>query len=121
MTIKQLQNKCFGHALSHGFLHKNMNIAEMLCEVHGEVSEALTALQSKRRADLRSYEKTFSDERFACYVKDSLEDELADIVMRVATLCGYLEIDLEKHIAYKIEFNKNRGYLHGKYQMPILS
>ncbi len=115
MTIKQLQNKCYGHALTHGFIKKNMNIPEMLCEVHGEVSEALSAIGKGKRADYDSYCKEGkTNEAFMKYIKDSLEDELADTVMRVATICGYLEIDLQRHIDEKTTFNKDRGYLHGK-------
>ena len=122
MTVKQLQNKCFGHALTHGFIRKNMDVQKLLEEVHGEVDEALFASIAGKRADYQKYcEVGKGNEAFVEYVKDSLEDELADTVMRVATICGYLGIDLQKHIAEKIAFNRSRGYLHGKTNKSSLS
>jgi NTP pyrophosphatase (non-canonical NTP hydrolase) len=122
MTVKQLQDKCFGHALTHGFIRKNMDVPKLLDEVHGEVDEALSAIRIGRRADYKKYcDEGKGNEAFVKYVKDSLEDELADTVMRVATICGYLGIDLQKHIAEKLAFNKNRGYLHGKTDKSSLS
>lgn len=39
--------------------------------------------------------------------------ELADVVIRVADLCGVLQIDLEGIIRRKLEYNRSRGYKHG--------
>ena len=115
MTVRQMQDKCFDHALTHGFIRKNMSVDVLLCEVYGEVNEALDASRADKRADYDSYIKEGkTNEAFTKYIKDSLEDELADTVMRVATLCGYLGIDLQRHIEEKSNFNKSRGYLHGK-------
>lgn len=122
MTVKKLQDTCFGHALTHGFIRKNMDVQKLLEEVHGEVDEALSASVAGKRADYQKYcEVGKGNEAFIKYVKDSLEDELADTVMRVATICGYLGIDLQKHIAEKIAFNRSRGYLHGKTNKSSLS
>lgn len=122
MTVKKLQDKCFGHALTHGFIRKNMDVQKLLEEVHGEVDEALSASIAGKRADYQKYcDVGKGNEAFVKYVKDSLEDELADTAMRVATICGYLGIDLQKHIAEKIAFNSSRGYLHGKPNKSSLS
>ena len=42
-----------------------------------------------------------------------LPSELADVVIRVADLCGILNIDLETIIKHKLEYNRSRGYKHG--------
>ena len=47
-------------------------------------------------------------------VKDTLEDELADVVLRVTDLCGLLGIDLETHIKAKMRYNATRPYKHNK-------
>ena len=54
------------------------------------------------------------NENFRELIKDSLEDELADAVIRIADMCGYLGIDLEKHIELKMKYNATREYKHGK-------
>jgi NTP pyrophosphatase (non-canonical NTP hydrolase) len=120
MTITDLQNKAFGNALRHGFHHKDQNLGEQLCLIHGEISEALEADRIGRRADLQRYHDFVAKKpessawAFKTFVKDSIEDELADAVIRIADLAGYLGIDLEGHIKAKMKYNESRPSLHGK-------
>ncbi len=120
MTIKELQNKAFGNALRHGFHHKDQNLGEQLCLIHSEVSEALEADRNGKRAELEKYlqsiEKYPQRKRslFNLYIKDTVEDELADTIIRIADLAGYLGIDLEAHIKEKMKYNESREKLHGK-------
>ena len=123
MTIKELQNKAFGNALQHGFHQKDQSLGELLCLIHSELSEALEADRNGKRADLKRYEaalEKFShsprkvQSSFEFFVKDTVEDELADAVIRIADLAGYLGIDLEAHIKAKMKYNKKRPRLHGK-------
>jgi len=44
----------------------------------------------------------------------NLTEELADIMLRVADLAGYLEIDLEAALYAKMKTNANREFKHGK-------
>ena len=44
----------------------------------------------------------------------NLEEELADICIRVFDLSGYLEYDLQESILQKMEKNKTRPFKHGK-------
>lgn len=45
--------------------------------------------------------------------RTGLEVELADTVIRIFDLCGWLNIDLESVIDEKLAFNSGRPYLHG--------
>jgi NTP pyrophosphatase (non-canonical NTP hydrolase) len=45
--------------------------------------------------------------------KEEFAKELADIAIRLLDVSGYLDIDLEKEIVEKNEFNATRGYRHG--------
>ena len=47
-------------------------------------------------------------------IKNTFEDELADIMIRVMDLAAYKGIDLEFHIRHKMEYNKGREHKHGK-------
>lgn len=40
--------------------------------------------------------------------------ELADVIIRCFDMADYYEIDLEKAIVEKMNFNKDRPYKHGK-------
>jgi NTP pyrophosphatase (non-canonical NTP hydrolase) len=42
------------------------------------------------------------------------EEELADIVIRVLDYCGHQEIDIERAIQIKHQYNQTRSYKHGK-------
>ena len=46
--------------------------------------------------------------------KDTFEDEIADTFIRLADLCGKLDIDIEWHIKNKMLFNAQRAHKHGK-------
>ena len=124
MTIKKLQDTAFANALRHGFHHKDQNIGEMLMLIVSELSEALEADRKNKHADLQNYNAgiaTYNGESesqdkstFEFYIKDTFEDELADAVIRIADLCGYLNIDLESHIKAKMRYNESRPHKHGK-------
>jgi|GEM_PF-1356574 len=116
MTIKKMQDTAFGNALWHGFHHKDQNVGEMLMLIVSELSEALEADRKNRHcvdSDQLLSEpiniSVFEDE-----VKDTFEDELADAVIRIGDLCGYLNINLEKYIKAKMKYNESRPYKHGK-------
>lgn len=80
------------YAKRKGFWPKGRNLGEHLCLIHSEVSEALEALREDKPMD----------------------EELADIMIRVADLAGYLHIDLELAIRRKMDFNETRPHKHGK-------
>jgi len=103
----------------------NLLVTQKLALIGSEINEALEAWRSNkftaliddelelldllRDKDVEMFTKMFKDK-----VKDTFEDELADSVIRMLELCGFLCIDIESHIKYKMEYNKTRGYKHGK-------
>lgn len=106
MEIKELVKQAHENALEKGFwedwdelseydYHQiNNAIGNRLMLIVGELAEAQEAL---RHGDMENF-----------------EEELADAVIRLADLCGGLEVDLEAEILKKMEKNKNRPYKHGK-------
>jgi NTP pyrophosphatase (non-canonical NTP hydrolase) len=72
----------------------NNAIATRLMLIVSELGEALEAL---RHED-----------------KENFAEELADVAIRLADLCGGLCIDLEAEILKKMRKNKTREYKHGK-------
>lgn len=117
--INQLSIQIFENNKAKGFYDTDRNIGEMLCLIHSEVSEALECdRKNKTISHSPEYVAEQEGEKFKdCFerfIKDTFEDELADIMIRVMDLAAYKEIDLEKHIALKMRYNAMRPHKHGK-------
>ena len=90
-------------ARNNGFTHTNM--AQSLCLIHSEVSEALECLRTKEGQEVRS-EKIEDHTKFA--------EELADIIIRTLDLASYCGIDIGSAVFDKHAYNKGRPWKHGK-------
>ena len=108
-----------------GFWDKERNVGEMLMLVTSELGEAMEAHRKSRFADLEAYEKDYAKARelgdplafencFKKHIKDSVQDEIADAVIRLLDMSAGLGIDLERHIRAKVRYNEMRPRLHGK-------
>jgi len=96
------------------------NITQRLMLVHSEISEAFEAHRKDKRCRVEDYEKGYRHQEgeqkkagFELHIKDSLEDEIADAVIRLLAFCGENNIDIEKHIELKMEYNEMRGFKYG--------
>lgn len=74
---------------------QGMLAAQKLALIHSEVSEALEGLRKGLMDDKLPHRKM-------------VEVELADTVIRVFDLCGYLNLDLSGAVAEKLEYNSKR-------------
>ena len=117
--INNLVKEVHENAVEKGFHVGAEDIPLALCLIHSEVSEALEADRQDKHTLLPIEVVSIIDhplgflDAFQDDIKESFEDELADIVIRVMDLCGAAGIDLENHIIAKIRFNKTRTKMHG--------
>jgi NTP pyrophosphatase (non-canonical NTP hydrolase) len=132
MKIKDLLIKAHGMAREKGFWDETRNKSELILLIITELAEATEALRKDHYADksvvtdlyndlvVNSHDEEFilneSDWKvsFEKSVKNTFEDEMADVAIRLFDLCGGLNVDLEKHIDLKMKYNSMRGYKHGK-------
>ena len=118
--INKLTQEIHATAKSKGFYDNERNLGEILALIHSEVSEALEADRKNRYAqgDLDGLNQEVDDNVFKATfeqnVKNTFEDELADILIRVFDLAGYKNIDLENHLIAKMRYNAQREHKHGK-------
>lgn len=98
MTIDELIKKAHAQAKSMGWWDEPRNTGELLMLIVSECGEALEAHRDGKRASLAAFEMEYMAaagmwdagviHNFKCHIKDTLEDELADIVIRIADLAG---------------------------------
>lgn len=72
------------------------NVPEMLCLIHSEISEAM-----------EGFRKNLQDDKLPD--RPMIEVELADAVLRIADLCGFLGLDLGVATVEKYKFNAQRA------------
>lgn len=100
---------------SKGFWDEPREIGTKLMLIVSELSEALEADRNGKHANMEKYYKGIAyADIFETYIKDTFEDEIADAFIRLLDLCGYLNIDIEKHVFLKMKYNDLRPYKHGK-------
>ena len=118
--INELSKEIHKRNIDKGFFEDKKNIGEMLALIHSEVSEAL---ECDRKDDvctvsIHAVIGWVKDEDFKASfeqnVKDTFQDELADIMIRVMDLAAFKGVDLESHIKAKMRYNALRPYKHGK-------
>lgn len=115
MTIKELVNKAHTNAANHGFWDPAPDFGTSIALIHSELSEALEEARAGGKMIYYSGGGSVSDvPTEECKKPEGIAPELADAVIRIADLCGYMGIDLEAVIAEKMAYNESRPYKHGK-------
>jgi len=121
--INKLAKKVHQNSKSKGFFDSDKNIGEMLMLIVTEVSEACEADRKGKyfNQGVLKIDEVMGIEcetsfmwKFGNHIKDTFEDELADVMIRVMDLAEFKGIDLEKHIKAKMRHNSNRAHKHGK-------
>lgn len=100
--LRKLIDGAYSCACNHGFHDKDLSMRHCLMLVMTEICEAVEADRKNLHADIGSYYEEVKygadvydkDTRspFEKYVKDTVEDELADVCIRIFDLCGMLGI-----------------------------
>jgi NTP pyrophosphatase (non-canonical NTP hydrolase) len=133
LNFQDLQQRTHAYSKRNGFWeHARLNpegvvmvdnpsiIPEKLALIQSEISEALEDWRSNKMGMLYDFHAVgmgiFSTPRHEGYIGKPVgfPSEMADAVIRIAELCEYLGIDLEKAIEEKMAYNETRPYKHGK-------
>ncbi len=100
--LNKLRDRAYKCACEHGFHDEEKSDEHWLMLVITEIAEAVQADRKSKHADVVDFKKheldsdAFYPHFFNEYVKESVEDELADIVIRLLDFAGARNIDLSK-------------------------
>lgn len=93
--LNRLRDEAYATACNKGFHDEKKSDEHYLMLVITEIAEAVQADRKGRRADRERYDYAVDrgmcndiEECFERYIKNSIEDELADIVIRLLDFCG---------------------------------
>ena len=141
MELNELRDKIHANAVSKGFYNDEMNgwakacnldigveaikhafFAQEIALIHSELSEAIEADRKNNHANMDCFcactfdsdSEIVRKEAFDAFIKDTVEDEFADTIIRILALCGWLGTDIGKHIELKMRYNELREHKHGK-------
>ena len=102
---KDLIERAYMCACSHGFHEKDLSVEHYLMLVLSEIGEAVEADRKDRRAHVCAFQREIIAPQpkeniqkhwsfcFEQFIKDSIPDELADVCIRIYDICGALGIE----------------------------
>lgn len=105
INLNKLRDEAYQNAVEHGWHDEDLSTEHFLCLVNSELMEAVQAERKGKHADRIQFENYMSlrersDEEFkyafAHGIKDSVEDELADVCIRIFDLAGLRGVDFSK-------------------------
>ena len=109
MLLNYYRDKAYDIAFDKGFHSAFYDERHFICLIISELMEAVEADRKNIRAKLERFEAKMEpmcsfESCFETYIKDTLEDELADACIRIFDLAGEKQIDLDS------EFDKIEVY-----------
>lgn len=100
MNYNELSKKAHTNAIEHGFWEEKFSREYYLMLVISEIGEMVEADRKSIHTDydaLLKYEDRIPfNEQFERFVKDTVEDELADVAIRLFDLAGSMGLNFEK-------------------------
>ena len=105
INLDALSERAYSIACSHGFHDVELSDEHFLMLAISELSEAIEADRKGKRADVESFKKSLSSKHMSSdeswfkvlfneHIKDTVEDEFADTVIRLLDLSGLKKLYL---------------------------
>ena len=97
MNYNKLAEEAHENAVKHGFWETKVSNEHCLMLVITEIAEMVEAHRVSRKANTAAYNEMPNKQiGFEKFIKNTMEDEMADIVIRLADLAGALGVDFDK-------------------------
>ncbi|MFW5605933.1 MAG: hypothetical protein ACOCM5_07500 [Prevotella pectinovora] len=117
--LNALKDKAYKWAVEHGFHEEEKPDAYWLGLVMSEMGEAINADRKGRHADTKGVEKEIAmgflapSRLFESYIKDTVEDEIADIVIRLLDFAGLKGYTLSFPMFYLLDSSRVMSHFAG--------
>lgn len=134
MNLTEFSKDVHKNAVDHGWWENDRGFGEVIALCHSELSEALEEYRAGGLPNEIYYAENMCKECGGLCVPDAADEcpcnpeecgackkgkpegiavELADCMIRILDWCGKENIDIERIIKQKHEYNKTRPYKHG--------
>ncbi len=123
MNLTEMSQRIHAGNVERGFYEHPATFPDRCMLIVSEIAEAVEAHRNGRTTahgdvyqacKMSDMEMASFPEFFRRNVKDTVEDEIADAIIRLLDLSGYMNIDIDAHVAAKLSYNTTRGIRHGK-------
>ena len=104
--LNALRDECYKIACEHGWHDEEHSERHFLCLVITELSEAVEADRNDRHACVgmfRSSRRHNEVTGFECFIKDTVEYELADAAIRILDLAGLQDCDIGEAVTVRLK------------------
>jgi NTP pyrophosphatase (non-canonical NTP hydrolase) len=112
MNISNIQEIVHKTAVEHGWwegtTQENCPVAEKIALMHSELSEALEEYRNGKPPIYPAYDGSFEHAK-----PEGIAVELADCIIRILDLAGFMGWDIEHALELKMKYNETRPYRHG--------
>mgnify|MGYP004564237819 FL=1 len=96
MDFNKLSKEAHANAVKHGFWEMPVGKMHCLMLIITEIGEMVEADRSGRHANYAGYNGQ-RGRSFDAFIKDTVEDEMADVVIRLCDLAGALNMHFEEN------------------------
>ena len=127
-----LRDQAHENSINHGWWENKPSNEHFMCLIISELMEAVQADRKGKRADLKKYQDTvdfmlrelhyYGDQllqeqkkQFEVLIKDTVEDELADAVIRIFDLAGANNVNLNGRICLQFVVTKKKTFTENTY------
>lgn len=114
-ALNDLRDTCHALAIEKGWYDteesQEFYIARTVANIHGEASELWEAFRTDTMNN--PCDKTVAMTGLNIPELTCLEEELADIIIRVLDMAGRLNVDIALAVASKHLYNTHRSFRHG--------
>lgn len=99
--LNVLKEEAFSISSNHGFHDKELSVTHCIMLIITEISEVVEANRRNNHANYDLFSMSLKDGRsygkdlFLKYIKDTQEDEFADVIIRLLDLSGYVKHDID--------------------------